>query len=65
MAYVRMSDARWACLTVERLQEERIAIDPILKTAGLTQRQVSDPDAQIPEYKYAALRVLDYTWACL
>ncbi len=36
MADVRMADARWACLTVERLKEERTPIDPILKKAGLT-----------------------------
>ncbi len=48
MAYVRKVDARWACLIVERLKEERIPIDPILKKASLTRRQVRDPDAQIP-----------------
>ncbi len=58
MADVRMVDARWVCLTVERLKEERIPIDPILKKAGLTRRQVSDPDAQIPFHKHAALLTL-------
>ncbi len=58
MAEVRMADARWACLTVERLKEERTPIDPILKKAGLTRRQVSDPDAQIPYHKHAALLTL-------
>ncbi len=58
MADVRMVDARWACLTVERLKEERTPIDPILKKAGLTRRQVSDPDAQIPFHKHAALLTL-------
>ena len=55
---VRMADARWACLTVERLKEKRTPIDPILKTAHLTRRQVSDPDAQIPFHKHAALLTL-------
>jgi len=36
MADVRMADTRWACLTVERLKEERTPIDPILKKAGPT-----------------------------
>jgi hypothetical protein len=58
MADVRMADARWACLTVERLKEERIPIDPILKKTGLTRRQVSNPDAQIPYHKHAALLML-------
>ncbi len=58
MADVRMADARWACLAVERLKEERVLIDPILKKAGLTRRQVSDPDAQIPFHKQAALLTL-------
>ena len=58
MVYVRMVDARWACLAVERLKEERTPIDPILKKAGLTRRQVSDPDAQIPFHKQAALLTL-------
>ena len=58
MANVRMVDARWACLTVVRLKEERTPIDPILKKAGLTRRQVSDPDAQIPFHKHAALLTL-------
>ncbi len=58
MADVRMVDARWACLTVERLKEERAPIDPILKKAGLTRRQVSDPNAQIPFHKQAALLTL-------
>jgi hypothetical protein len=38
MADVRMADARWACLTVERLKEERTPIDPTevywMKCAG-------------------------------
>ncbi len=58
MADVRMADARWACLTVERLKEERTPIDPILNKAGLTRRQVSDPDAQIPYHKHAAILTL-------
>ncbi len=58
MANVRMADARWACLTVERLKKERTPIDPILKKAGLTRRQVSDPDGQIPFHKQAALLTL-------
>ncbi len=58
MANVRMVDARWACLTVMRLKEERTPIDPILKKTGLTRRQVSDPDAQIPYHKHAALLTL-------
>ena len=48
MADARMIDARWACLTVERPKEEQTPLDPILKKASLTRRQVSDPDAQIP-----------------
>ncbi len=55
MALAPMIDARWACLMVERLQRERILVDPILKKAGLTRRQVSDPDARIPFRKHAAL----------
>ena len=58
MANPRMIDARWACLAVERLKEERTPIDPILKKTGLTRRQVSDPDAQIPYHKHAALLTL-------
>ncbi len=58
MADVRMANARWACLTVERLKEERTPIDPVLKKAGLTRRRVSDPDAQIPYHKQAALWTL-------
>lgn len=58
MAYVRMVDARWACLAAERLKKERTPVDAILKTAGLTRRQVSDPDAQIPFHKHAALFTL-------
>lgn len=58
MADVRMANARWACLTVERLKEERTPIDPVLKKAGLTRQQVSNPDAQIPYHKHAALLTL-------
>ncbi len=58
MANVRMVDARWACLTVERLKAERISTDPILKHAGLTRRQASDPDAKIPFHKHATLLTL-------
>ncbi len=50
-----MIDARWACLMVERLERDRIPVDPILKKAGLTKRQVSDPDGRIPFRKHAAL----------
>ena len=50
-----MIDARWACLIVERLKQERIPIDPVLKKAGLTRRQVSDPDARILFQKHADL----------
>lgn len=53
-----MVDARWAVLVVEHLKAARIATDPILKTAGLTRRQASDPDAKIPVYKNAALLTL-------
>ncbi len=55
MAPVRTTDARWAVLVVKRLKAARIATDPILKKAGLTRRQVSDPDAKIPFHKHAAL----------
>ncbi len=58
MANVRMADARWANSAVERLKEERVPVDPILKKAGLTRRQVSNPDAQIPFHKHAALLTL-------
>ncbi len=58
MADVRMVDARWACLAVERLKAKRIATDPILKDAGLTRRQASTPDAKIPFHKHAALLTL-------
>ncbi len=58
MANIRMVDARWACLTVERLKTERISTDPILKEAGLTRRQASDPDAKIPFHKHATLLTL-------
>jgi len=50
-----MIDARWACLAVERLQEQRTPIDRILKEVGLGRRQLNDPDARIPYHKYAAL----------
>ncbi|MDJ0971040.1 MAG: AraC family transcriptional regulator [Kiloniellales bacterium] len=55
MAVLRMIDARWARLMVQQLKADRIPIDPILKAAGLTRRQVSDPDARIPYKKHAAL----------
>ena len=55
MADVRVIDARWACIIVERLQQERVPLDPILKRAGLTRRQVSNPDARIPYRKHATL----------
>ncbi len=55
MAYLRMIDARWACRMVERLKQERAPVDSLLKKAGLTRRQVSDPDARIPYQKHAAL----------
>ena len=53
-----MTDARWAVFVVERLKAARIPTDPILKKAGLTRRQVSDPDAKIPVHKNAALLTL-------
>lgn len=55
MPPVPMIDARWACLVVARLKEERTPLDAILRKAGLTRRQVSDPDARIPYRKHAAL----------
>lgn len=58
MANARMVDARWACLAVERLKAARVTTDPILDAAGLTRRQTSDPDAQIPFHKHAALLTL-------
>ena len=58
MANIRVVDARWACLVVERLKAERVSTDPILKQAGLTRRQVSDPDAKIPFHKHATLLTL-------
>ncbi len=58
MADVRMVDARWACLTMERLKAERVPTDPILKKAGLTRGQASDPDARIPFHKHAAILTL-------
>lgn len=54
MTIVRMVDARWVRLAVESLKKKRKPIDPILKDVGLTRRQVSDPDAQIPFHKHAA-----------
>ena len=58
MADKRSIDARWACLMVEGLKEQRIPVDPVLKMAGLSRRQVSDPDARIPYRKHAALLLL-------
>ena len=58
MAHVRMIDARWAVLTVDRLKAARIATDPVLKKAGLTRRQTSNPDIKIPFHKHAALLTL-------
>ncbi len=58
MAVVRMVDARWACLTMERLKAERVPTDPILKKAGLTRGQASDPDARIPFHKHTMLLTL-------
>ena len=55
MPLVPMIDARWACLMFERLKQEGSPVDPILKKAGLTRRQLSDPDARIPFQKHAAL----------
>jgi len=55
MADTRMIDARWACIMVERLKQEPTPVDPILRKAGLSWRQVSDPDARIPYHKHAAL----------
>jgi AraC-like DNA-binding protein len=58
MMDVRTVDARWAVVVVERLKAARIATDPILKKAGLTRRQASNPDAKIPFHKHAALLAL-------
>ncbi len=55
MTDLRTIDARWACLMVERLRQEGVPLDPILRRAGLTRRQVSDPDARIAYRKHAAL----------
>jgi AraC-like DNA-binding protein len=58
MVDVRTADARWAVLVVAALNAARIETDPILKTAGLTRRQVTNPDAKIPFHKHAALLTL-------
>ena len=55
---MRMADARWAVLVVAALNSARIETDPILKRAGLTRRQVTNPDAKIPFHKHAALLTL-------
>ncbi len=55
MAEPRMIDARWVCLMTEKLRQQRIPVDPILRKAGLSRRQASDPDARIPHQKHAAL----------
>ncbi|MDX1401740.1 MAG: AraC family transcriptional regulator ligand-binding domain-containing protein, partial [Kiloniellales bacterium] len=58
MAQVHTVDARWAVFVVKRLKALRIATDPLLKTAGLTRSQATDPDAKIPFHKHAALLTL-------
>ena len=55
---MRVADARWAVLVLQRLKASRIETDPILKAAGLTRRQVSDPDNKIPYYKNAKFLTL-------
>ena len=55
---MRVADARWAVIAMQRLKAMRIETDPILKAAGLTRRQVSDPDAKIPFHKHAKFLTL-------
>ncbi|MGF1641438.1 MAG: AraC family transcriptional regulator ligand-binding domain-containing protein [Rhodospirillales bacterium] len=55
MAVVPTVDARWAALTVARLQRARLAAGGTLRDAGLRQAQLRDRDARIPFHKHAAL----------
>ena len=47
--------ARLACLTIDRLRDRRVPIDPVLKEVGLTRSQTSDHEGRIPFHKHAAL----------
>ena len=46
-------DARWACLVADLLEAKQIEPEGLLRQAGLSRRQVSDPDRRIPFRKHA------------
>ena len=48
-------DARWACLVADLLEAKQIEPEGLLRQAGLSRRQVSDPDRRIPFRKHALL----------
>ena len=48
-------DARWACLVADLLEAKQIEPEGLLRQAGLSRRQVSDPDQRIPFRKHALL----------
>src|SRR4029434_8883456 len=48
-------DARWACLVANLLEAKQIEPEGLLRQAGLSRRQVSDPDRRIPFRKHALL----------
>src|SRR4029434_2850795 len=48
-------DARWACLVADLLEAKQSEPDGWLRQAGLSRRQVSDPDQRIPFRKHALL----------
>jgi AraC-like DNA-binding protein len=48
-------DARWACLVADLLEAKQVEPEGLLRQAGLSRRQVSDPDQRIPFRKHALL----------
>ena len=46
-------DARWACLVADLLEAKQIEPEGLLRQAGLSRRQVSDPDQRSPFHKQA------------
>ena len=46
---------RWALLVADLLEAKQIEPEGLLRQAGLSRRQVSDPDQRIPFRKHALL----------
>jgi AraC-like DNA-binding protein len=55
MAAEPIVDARWACLVADLLEAKQIEPEGLLRQAGLSRRQVRDPDQRIPFRKHALL----------